>query len=171
LAELIKSDPERAIALSLPAQIRGRLPSAVSQELESRVSGIGEFSVTQAMPTIDGPPVKGIERAVKLGEHEYSCFVYGRRANQTTKLGIPLHGVAIDGKLALADSSHRELESGEVPDSKRKIVDLTSKTKATEPVLGQVGKTFYRFANHEQLMRAESKLESAETGLGPYPKR
>jgi len=73
LAELIKSDPERAIALSLPAQIRGRLPSAVSQKLEVRVSGIGEFSVTQAMPTIDGPPVKGIERSVKLRGEAWGC--------------------------------------------------------------------------------------------------
>src|SRR4029077_8709511 len=41
LAELIKSDPARAIALSVPAHVRRSLPSAVVQELEERVSGIG----------------------------------------------------------------------------------------------------------------------------------
>jgi predicted Zn-dependent protease len=38
-------------------------------------------------------------------------------------------------------------------------------------VLGEVGETIYRFATREQLMQAETKLEAAETGLGPYPKR
>jgi hypothetical protein len=112
------------------------------------------------MPTIDGPPVQGLERSVKLGEREYSCFVYGRRANQTTKLGIPLHGVAIDRNLALADSSIREFEPGEVPDSGRKVVDLTSKTQGSQSVLGQVGETIYRFVTHEQLVRMEKKLEA-----------
>ena len=76
LAELIKSDPERAIALSVPAQIRRRLPSAVVQELEERVSGIGEFSITQALATIGGPSVEETERSVTIGDRNYSCFVY-----------------------------------------------------------------------------------------------
>jgi hypothetical protein len=174
LRELIKSDPERAIALSVPAQVRKKLPSAVVPELEERVSGVGEFSVTEALPALDGPAVKEMERTVQLGERHYFCFVYGRRAEQATKLGIPLHGVAIGNNLALAESSIRELEAGELPDPGQPVVDLTSKTEGSasaQSVLGEVGETIYRFASREQLRQAETKLEAAETGLGPYPRR
>src|SRR5262249_12069450 len=60
-----------------------------------------------------------------------------------------------------------------VPTSGQRVIDLTSRAtgSTSEQVLGQVGETIYRFADREQLMRMERKLEAAETGLGPYPKR
>ena len=44
----------------------------------------------------------------------FRAFVYGRRLAQTTKYDLPIHGVAVDGKLALHSSPVRQLEPGEV---------------------------------------------------------
>jgi Chitobiase/beta-hexosaminidase C-terminal domain/Gametolysin peptidase M11 len=174
-ADLIRSDPERAIAVSVPASTRNLLPPEVLQELETRISGTGDLSVLGALPRNGGPAVEPIQRFVRLGQQNYQACVYGRRLNQTTKYGIPLHGVTVDGVLALAESCVRELEASETPDPGKRIIDLTSSAHGTmapqQPVFGQVGETIYRFASRDQLVEAEAKLETAEAGIGPYPRR
>jgi hypothetical protein len=173
-AELIESDPERAIALTVPASIRSKLPDEVVRELESRVSGIGDLSVVIACPAIGGPPPEPIERRVYLEQQVYRAFTYNRRANQTTKIGIPLHGVAIDDRLALAESCVRELEQDEIPNPSEPIVDIGPKGSETVSplpgVLGEVGKTIFRFESRKDLIEAETRLENAEAGLGPHPR-
>jgi hypothetical protein len=174
IRELIRSDPEQAIALSVSASIRQLLPFEVLRELEARVSGSGDFSVIAALPAKGGPTVEAVQRRVGLNGQNYRAYVYGRRSNQTTKIGIPLHGVAIDGVLALSESSIRELETGEVLEPTKQRVDLTSTPQAPtsgQLVLGEVGETVYRFRSREQLLAAEAKLEDAEAGIGPNPKR
>jgi hypothetical protein len=172
LAGLIKSDPEKALALAVPASIRNQLPVEISAELESRVSGIGDFSVLGVLPATNGPAVEPIQRFVHLNGQTYRASVYGRRLGETTKTGIPLHGIVLDGVMALHEDALRELEADETPGPASPVVDLRNAAdKAANPpsILGEMGNRIYRFASIEQLRRVEATLEAAEAGIGPRP--
>jgi hypothetical protein len=174
-AELIEADPQRALAVTVPASIRKALPAAVLRELETRVSGIGDFTVSAELAATGGPKVGGIRRVVAIEGQRYRAFVFGRRLEQQTKLGIPLHGVAIDDVIALAADSIRELEPGETRDAARQIIDtkLTGPaiTSPQESILAEIGPDLYRFPGRSSLTHAEKKLEANESGAGPYPKQ
>jgi sugar lactone lactonase YvrE len=172
LAGLIKSDPEQALALTVPASLRNRLPTEISDELESRVSGIGDFSVLGVLPSTNGPAVEPIQRFVRLNGQTYRAFVYGRRLGETTKFGIPLHGIVLDGVMAVHDNALRELESDEIPEPAHPVIDLrraADKASAPPPILGESGNRIYRFGSWEQLRQIETRLEAAELAIGPYP--
>jgi hypothetical protein len=172
LAGLIKSNPEQALALVVPASLRNRLPTEISDELESRVSGIGDFSVLGVLPAINGPAVEPIQRLVQLNGQTYRASVYGRRLGETTKFGIPLHGIVLDGVMAGHEDALRELETDETPGTASPVIDRRSAADkaANQPsVLGEMGNRIYRFASREQLRQIEARLEAAESGIGPYP--
>jgi len=167
LLDLMRTDPERALALAVPAAARERLPIEIRGLLETRVAGIGDFTVVAASGALAAP----VERFVKLNGREYRAYVYGRRAGQTTKWGIPLHGIVLDGALALHESALRVLEEDEVPDASQPIVDLGVEAAAASPVRAEMGGRIYRFASQQRLLDAEAAIEAAEAGLGPRPLR
>ena len=174
LAGLIKSNPEKALALAVPASIRNRLPKEISAGLESRVSGVGDFSVLGFLPATNGPAVEPIQRFVRLNGQTYRASVYGRRLGETTKFGIPLHGIVLDGVMAVHEDALRELEADETTEATTPVLDLRSaaeKSTNLTAVFGEVGNRIYRFASTEQLQQAEARLEAAEAGLGPHPPR
>ena len=169
--ELIKSDPAQAIASTVPAAVRKRLPAEILTELETRVSGIGDFLPVVMDRAPGGPPVEPIQRFMRLNQKTYRAYVYGRRIWQMTKYGIPLHGVAIDRFFALAESSLRELEPEEASENTSGIANLANRASGVNglPVLAEMGGRIYRFASAQHLLEAEGRLEAAETGIGPKP--
>ena len=172
LAGLIKSNPGKALALAVPASLRDQLPKEVAAGLESRVSGIGDFSVLGVLSATNGPVVEPIQRFVHLNGQTYRASVYGRRLGETTKIGIPLHGIVLDGVMALHEDALRKLEADETPDATKPIVDLRNaaeKSANLPPVSAETGGRIYRFASMQQLQRAEMRLEAAEAGIGPRP--
>lgn len=170
-AEIIKADPERALAMAVPNSVRQSLPTEIANELEAHVSGVGDFSVLCAIRAKEGPSVEAIQRFVHLDGQTYRAYTYGRRSGETTKYGIPLHGVAVDGVLALDENALRELPLDEPPDVARAAVDLRTpaeKSAGTAAViLAEMGGKTYRFATREQLRQAEALIEAAEAGVGP----
>lgn len=91
----------------------GNCRRAVLPELERWVEGRGGLEVLVKC----GPEVRSADRLtrnVRVGGENFRTFVYGRRLGQTTKYDLPIHGVAVDGKLALHSSPVRQLEPGEV---------------------------------------------------------
>lgn len=112
--EMIKTEPQRALALTVPAAVRQVLPATVLAELETRVSGTGDLEVLAAAPR-EGSPADGpaLERTVTISSAHYVAHVYGRRLHQLTKTGTSLHGIALDGDMALHESPLRVFEDGE----------------------------------------------------------
>src|ERR1700690_4113744 len=148
LADLVKSNPQKALALAVPAALRSGWPQEISDELESRVSGIGDFSVLGVLAATNGPALEPIQRFVHLGGHTYHASVYGRRLGETTKFGIPLNGIVVDGVMAVHESALRELEADETPGPTSPVVDLrTAADKASNlpPVFGEMGTRIYHF--------------------------
>jgi len=172
LAGLIENDPARVLALTVPAPVRSQLPKEIVDELESRVSGVGEFSVLGALSATNGPAVEPIRRFVHLNGRTYRASVYGRRLGETTKIGIPLHGIVLNGVMAVDENVLRELEPGETPGPAQPVFDLrraADKTNTQSAVFGEMGGRIYRFASTEQLRQVEAGLDAAESGIGPYP--
>ena len=171
-AELIKSDPEKALSVTVPADVRQRLPANIAAEMETRVSGIGDLTVEALLQAKGGIGVEPVRRFVTVDGVKYRASVYGRRAAQASKQGIPLHGVVLDGVIALHESSLREVESGETLAANRKL--LTARNfgqRASAATVAEVGGKLYRFASSEAEREAEKQLEAAEAGLQPLPTR
>ena len=114
LRQLISSDPEHALELSVPFVVARDLPASVQQHLEERVSGRGSPDVFGAVPqqgkTHNFTPTF---RRATINERTFNAFVYGRRLGQGTRGNISLNGIAVDGQLALNESPVRVLDSAE----------------------------------------------------------
>jgi hypothetical protein len=153
--------------------VRQHLPSRIQEQLETPVSGVGDFLVLCAESPNHEQSDESIIRLVRLNGRTYRAAVYGRRLNQTTKYSIPLHGVALDDVLALHENVLAELEPGETPDSTDSIVDVV--TDAGQPaalgsrILARLGGQIYRFNSRDHLKRIEAHLQAAESGLDPNP--
>lgn len=154
----IERDPEFALTQAVGPDARRELPEEVLIELERWVEGKGGLEVMVRC----GPKVKTAEqitRNVRVAGENFRAFVYGRRVGQTTKYDVPIHGVAVDGLLALHSSPVRQLEPGEV------------RTRGLDPAAihletgGEVA-----FAAHApEAFAIEAKLLQREAGLGAYP--
>ncbi len=111
----IRTQPRLALELGLPRRVRSELPQAVLEFVEQRVSGRGDLTVLAALaePGREGK-VPPLSRRVTLGEQEYEAFVYGRREDESSRYRVALHGVAMDGLLAVDENAGRILEEAEL---------------------------------------------------------
>lgn len=114
---LIKSDPARALAVTVPASVRRDLPAAVLAELETRVAGRGDYELRNEcdLPANGVRTTPAIWRSAYVEGVAYTAHAYGRRESQLTKEGASLHGIVLDRELALHESPVRALEAGEEP--------------------------------------------------------
>ncbi|HEY0169736.1 MAG TPA: Calx-beta domain-containing protein, partial [Pyrinomonadaceae bacterium] len=107
LAELIARDPESALRAAVSPDVRARLPARVARHLEEEVGGRGDLLV--AVSDVFDPSTRAFKRGrtdrlAVVNGRTYRAHVYGRRALMPSKKNIPLHGVAVDGELALDES-------------------------------------------------------------------
>lgn len=124
MKQLIERDPARALAWTVPIAVREILPAAVLAELEVRVSGRGDYAVNRSTPAPDGPQVSQSSREVTIGRETWQAHVYGRRRTETTREGVSLHGIALDGELALHESPVRVLDTGEKPRPGQQVIEI-----------------------------------------------
>ena len=111
MLELIQSDPARALELTVPFRWRQTLPPAITRYFETRVDGRGDFEV--AMAQAEGSGRRAVYRWAVIGGERYEAFVYGRRLSRFTRTNLPLHGIAIEHKLALHSDPVRILDPDE----------------------------------------------------------
>ncbi|HTI68526.1 MAG TPA: hypothetical protein VMF06_01060 [Candidatus Limnocylindria bacterium] len=168
---LIQLNPEKALASAIPAHIREQLPAEIAEQVETRVSGIGELSVLAFDPRRNGEGPSKTVREVTVNGKRYDAYVYGRRATQGTKYGIALHGVALGNQLALHEGSVREVEASEAVPASRIAADLRNSNERNTAIHLEIGGKVYLTASAEQVAEVESRLETAEAGMGPYPVR
>jgi len=134
LGDLISKDPRRALQLAVPESVRRTLPPPVLAELEERVNGRGDLLVAAAL-ALPGrehevPPVT---RTVTLHGREFEAFTYGNRESAMSRQGMAIHGIALDGKLALSEWPARVLEPVEIAE-----VRAQSQSPPLCPVSGAV---------------------------------
>lgn len=111
MRELIERDPAKAIELAAPFNWRTSLPTNVTRHFEQWVDGMGSLLVYAGT---DFERRKAtVTREVEIGGQTYRAFVYGSRRAQVSQQNIPLHGIALDGRMAVTAEPMRILELAE----------------------------------------------------------
>jgi uncharacterized repeat protein (TIGR01451 family) len=168
MAHLIQTDPKKALSLAVPAALCAQLPKEILAEIETRVAGLGDYSVEMANQAKSGAFAEPIRRFVLLNGQKYRAFVYGRRVFENSKGGIPLHGIVIGDLMALHESALRQLDAGETPDATKQLIQV-GKAQASGSVFAEMDGKVYQFATGKHLLAAAQKFEVNESALGPYP--
>ncbi len=154
LRELISVDPRLALELALPFAARAGLPSPVASLLERHLDARGTLDVSVSCLGL----VTRLERSVWIGSERFDAFVYGRREPQHTKIGLPLHGIAIDSALALTESPYRLLDATE----------KAARGLATDRPAVAVGAEVTSVADPVALDKLARDLLAAESQVGPH---
>jgi hypothetical protein len=164
----MESDPTTALSAAIGHNRRATLPPQIQGELETQVSGTGDLLLVCAMPAQGTRGAGGVQRFVRLNGETYRTVVYGRRATQTTKFNIPLHGITLDDVFVLDENVLAEVSPEESSDPAEPIVNLSASVgPVANPgaaVLARMGGTLYRFGSAEHLRQSEALLEEFESG-------
>ncbi len=126
LKVMIRRLPERALELAVPEAVRRAMPASVAAQLEEKVDARGDLLVTAISPATEGQtmPANTVAtryKAVLAGGQSYTAFVYGRRDGQPTRWDVPLHGIALDGQMAISQWPGRVLEPIERAEAKQAL--------------------------------------------------
>ena len=134
LGDMISKDPRRALELAVPESVRRALPAAVQAELEERVSGRGDLQVAAAVALPEREhEVTAVMRSVTIAGREFETFTFGNRESAMSRRGLAIHGIALDGRLALSEWPARVLEPVEAAEARAKL-----RTPPLCPVSGAV---------------------------------
>jgi len=160
LKRLIVGDPKRALAVSMTEKQREKLPPDIAGKLEEWVSGIGDIRVIRQAGKAKYPSSDGLVRTVAIKGRIMEAHVFGWRLVDQDITGLPLHGVVVDGIMAVAESPVRKLDPGQAPHGKGRTEQLTA----------VVGNETLLFDTNDDLAKYEQKL-MYPTGMSrPGPK-
>ena len=132
MADLIQSDPQRALEEAVPMVVRQQLPAFVLARIEQRVGGRGDLETLAVSAPEKGVPA--VQREARIEGKIYRAHTYGRRAESALRKNVPLHGVAVEGHLAVSENPLRVLEVGEVPPANVEVNEVCPVSGITTPV-------------------------------------
>ncbi len=126
LAAQIVTDPRRALANALPFATREQLPAAVQTLLEERVDSIGKMGVVHRCG-MEGCDDEAPDFA-EIGGRQFDAYRYGTLEKIPYVKEAAIHGIVIDNRMAVLDSSIREVEPGEVVTGE--VIDMSAGTQS-----------------------------------------
>jgi hypothetical protein len=145
MKKLISSEPEQALACAVPESVRRTLPLEVQALLEERIDARGDLRVS-GMFFAGGKIPAGKQavstQAVLSDGRSFKAFAYGRREMMPSKEDVAIHGVALDGELALSEWPARVLEDVEVAghsSSASRVTNEEHTAAVTAPFVIRVG--------------------------------
>ena len=110
LADLIQSNPERALQLAVPRGVSGSLPGAVAQWLEEQVTARGDYQVMGVLPWgAASEKVPSVVRGAQIAGVSYEVFTYGKGLTYVSHRDVPLNGIALDVEAASQPPTHQLL--------------------------------------------------------------
>ena len=154
MRRLIATQPHLALQRAVPRL--AKLPEPVARHLEQHAEGLAEYTVTVAC---GGPGHRSckVERTLELNGQRLTPRWQGRRAHLGSKSGLPVHGIVLDGQMAIADEPARELAAAE-----KTALGLP----AAQNVLSLAGAR-HAFDSPAAAAAWQQKLIAAEQALGP----
>jgi hypothetical protein len=154
----------------VPDALRQQLPMKIQSLLEQRVDAQGDLLVQST--TLDNDRGCMTTRAATLQDGRvFDTHTYGRRGAIPTRDNIALHGVALDGKLALSDFPGRMLEPSEIAarvEAGQSVGESQEQTAAADgPVIAFGDGRMIRYPDETQaiaaLLLAEGEEQSGAT--------
>lgn len=169
LRDMIRTNPEMAILQTVPFKWRVALPPEVARYFETQIDARGELTV--ALAESDAHAGTTVYRHAHLGGEMFQAFVYGRRLGQSCQTNIPMHGIALDGLLALASEPIRSLSQEEASaleeargrSAKRScLLCGQPQTMASQSVAGELGGEVGYFCGVEHFEAVQSHWITTE---------
>ncbi len=169
--ELLLNDPERALELAVTPVERTALPASITRHLEVWRDGRGTFHVVGGT---EGPLERfvtfdGVDEVLRAG-------VFGQRSLGVTQQNVRLHGVALDGAIAMTNSRMRRIFPGEarpeLPVELPRACPISRK-KAEPELLFHGGDTLYGFClpahaeQYDDTLALGEEQSAADEGLPP----
>src|ERR1043166_2713877 len=101
LADLIQSNPERALQLAAPLEVREDVPESVKALLEDTVNTRADYKVIGVLP-LPGTEAElpSVIRSADINGEEYAIFTYGPALDYVTRANAPLNGIAVPASAA-----------------------------------------------------------------------
>ncbi len=158
--ELLLNDPERALELAVTPVEREALPASITRHLESWRDGVGTFHVVGGTEGLLERFVtfNGVDEVLRAG-------VFGQRLLSVTRENVRLHGVALDGAIAVTDRRMRRIFPGEarphLPVELPRSCPISRK-KAEPELLFHGGDTLYGFCVPEHADQYDGTLALGE---------
>ncbi len=116
LAREIEENPRAALEHAVPFRWRQVLPADITRHFEEVVSGVARYEVFMASPVPGADYTRfgcTTYRYATVNGRTYRAYVYGTRLSQMTHERLPLHGIAVDGALAVHEEPARLLDADE----------------------------------------------------------
>ena len=103
----------------------------------------------------------------------YNAYVYGTRSRQVTATSLPVNGIALDGKLAVAESRRALGGGGEKIPASAPVVEVCPVSGATVPAAHaenvpadadalEIGGTFHFFCGARHLNEVQEGLKNGQ---------
>ena len=153
LKALIRTDPQAALARAVPYAVRRGLPEEVVALLETPVSAAADLDVEIACGLPGGRSSR--QQWITLKGERIQAFTYGERGEVMTKQKLSVHGIRIDGVMALSDEPLREWSPEEVAD------------RGYTGRIAQLGNRLLRVDSDDALQAARERLRKSEELIGP----
>ena len=97
MVELIEENPAQAIEKAFTEEYHNALPAAVAPLVEKHVRGLAKLTVTKGKHGV-------VQRNVTMEKESWKAFFYGVRLDLNSRGEIPIHGVVLDGRVAVDGS-------------------------------------------------------------------
>lgn len=171
---LMEFAPEQAIADALSWAEYEALADDLKPFVEKPFSGKGDFMM---MPICHGAEAgKDIYYKLNLGGQSYDLTAYDRFTGITTKEGMPLQGIQLEGKAALRTNTFQQLDAADqaavagefmVANLDPNVDFYSGKPISGEPVVALGGGQLYYFADLVSLNEFGERLEALDQLNGP----
>ena len=170
MAELIRRDPKAALEAAVPMAVRQRLPQAIVDQLEERISGRGFYGVLVA--TDFEKMTREVRRELVAGNRTFNAYVFGAMRAAPTIEDLVFNGVAVDKDAAVVAAA-RPFEKGEtsqVPPANERCPVSQEQVTQTPGVTGteafaDVGGRIEKFCMASHINLLNDRL-AADVGLG-----
>lgn len=126
MGDLIEAHPRHAIESAVPSRVRNLLPAVFHEWVEEHLDGRGDLAVRAALPQPGRESeVEPITRQVTMAGREFRAVVFGRRLDEASKTDIPLHGIALMGRMAVSEDPVRVLQPSEAIPAAEAVCSLS----------------------------------------------
>ncbi|HYE05982.1 MAG TPA: hypothetical protein VEL07_10745, partial [Planctomycetota bacterium] len=177
LARLVRDDPRSALAHAIPRGRRAAIAPAVDGLLEEEISAEGTYSV---IATNTGEPGRrSVRRTAVIGGRTYEVSTFERGLAQGSSERRSLHGIAIDGVLALSPDRLRHLRPDETPSPDKRLAEPAcpvsgklaganqESADGDDDILVESGDTVYPLCSALHAEDLEARLADQEGGAAP----
>lgn len=173
MLQLIQTDPAQALALAVPYAWRQEMPADITRFFEQQVDGRGAYNVLAGTDFSSGSTTT--YRYVQVNGQSYEAFVYGWRQSEVSQASIPVHGIAIEGKLAVSTEPLRQLTVAEASTLDSRVVQpedvicsVSGKpaTSRGSPVYAESGGGVLCFCGEDHYKLVNQQWTLAESGGG-----